>query len=376
MWDIIPESVKELHTLFNNNNKKLYVVGGAVRDFITGDNPKDFDLATDALPEEVLEILKGSYNTNLQGEAFGVVVVYTEDEPLGMEIATFRTDISKGRNPEVKLGVTIEDDVKRRDLTFNALFYDLEQRKIIDLVGGVEDLERSITKTVGNPIERFDEDSLRILRAFRFNSRYNFTLDESIKEAVEVRNELENIDPDTGVMKRISQERIWEEMKKSFAQVKNYNTYLNLFTEFNMWGEVFPNSNINTQLIPSTTFEVIIANLFKKEDFSDRKIIENKLVQQYKLESDLASTVIFLNTLLDFNSDFVFDIYKKRKQLRISDDILLEWLSVNNIKDKMLFKFIDYTPSVLSQELMEEGFSGKELGLEIKRRESEAFNNF
>ncbi len=90
MWDIIPESVKDLQLLFKSKGKKLYVVGGAVRDFLTGDTPKDFDLATDALPDEVLEILGNKYKTNLQGKAFGVVVVFTNDQPMGMEIATFR----------------------------------------------------------------------------------------------------------------------------------------------------------------------------------------------------------------------------------------------------------------------------------------------
>ena len=92
MWSIIPQSVKELHELFKSNGKKLYVVGGAVRDYLNDDKPKDFDLATDALPDEVLEILGSKYRTNLQGKAFGVVVVFTEDEPSGMEIATFRSD--------------------------------------------------------------------------------------------------------------------------------------------------------------------------------------------------------------------------------------------------------------------------------------------
>ena len=114
----------------------------------------------------VLRILN-KFRTNLQGKAFGVVVVYTKEVPEGMEIATFREDVSKGRNPEVKLGVTIEDDVKRRDLTYNSLFYDLDTRQIVDLVGGKEDLQSGITRMVGDPIERFDEDSLRILRAFK-----------------------------------------------------------------------------------------------------------------------------------------------------------------------------------------------------------------
>ena len=92
MWNVIPQSVKDLHDLFSDNGKKLYLVGGSVRDFLTGDKPKDFDLATDALPDEVIEIIGDKYKTNLQGKAFGVVVVYTKDQPGGMEIATFRSD--------------------------------------------------------------------------------------------------------------------------------------------------------------------------------------------------------------------------------------------------------------------------------------------
>ena len=188
---------------------------------------------------EVFDIVDGKYRTNLQGKAFGVVVVYTKEIPEGMEIATFREDISKGRNPEVKLGVTIEDDVKRRDITYNALFYDLDKREIIDLTGGKSDLESGITRMVGDPTERFDEDSLRILRAFRFASRYEHPLHKDTEKAIEKRKQLENIDPETGEMKRISQERVWEEMTKAWKQAKDYNYYLNFFTKFDMWGVVF-----------------------------------------------------------------------------------------------------------------------------------------
>jgi tRNA nucleotidyltransferase/poly(A) polymerase len=92
MASIIPKSVKVLHTLFKASGKKLYVVGGAVRDFLNNESPKDFDLCTDATPDEVLEILGKKYRTNLQGKSFGVVVVYTDDQPKGMEIATFRDE--------------------------------------------------------------------------------------------------------------------------------------------------------------------------------------------------------------------------------------------------------------------------------------------
>lgn len=377
MWNIIPESVKDLHKLFQSSGKKLYLVGGSVRDFLTNDKPKDFDLATDALPDEVLDIVDGKYRTNLQGKAFGVVVVYTKEIPEGMEIATFREDISKGRNPEVKLGVTIEDDVKRRDITYNALFYDLDKREIIDLTGGKSDLESGITRMVGDPTERFDEDSLRILRAFRFASRYEHPLHKDTERAIEKRKQLENIDPETGEMKRISQERVWEEMTKAWKQAKNYNYYLNFFTKFDMWDEVFPGANINTEFVDSKNFTVVIANLFKNESTSG---LVNRLVQDYKLpdssESDkLASKVVFLIDFLKFRVDDVFDVYKKKQQCAIDDSTILEWLDVNNITNDTFIKFVEYKPSVSAQDLMSKGFKGAELGKEIKRLEIERFKN-
>ena len=372
MWDIIPDSVKELHKLFQDKGRKLYLVGGSVRDFLTGDKPKDFDLATDALPDEVLDIVDGKFRTNLQGKAFGVVVVYTKEVPEGMEIATFREDVSKGRNPEVKLGVTIEDDVKRRDLTYNSLFYDLDTRQIVDLVGGKADLESGITRMVGDPIERFDEDSLRILRAFRFASRYEHPLHHDTEKAIEKRKQLQNIDPETGEMKRISQERVWEEMKKAWKQARDYKYYLNFFTKFDMWDEVFPGSDINTELVDSKDFVVVIANLFKRESLSG---LERKLVQEYKIEHETATKVVFLVSLLSFKVEDVFDIYKKRQQCAISDETILEWLKVQGINDDSLIKFVEYKPSISSQELMEQGFKGRELGLEIKRLEIEKFKS-
>ena len=372
MLDIIPQSVKDLHKLFAANGKKLYLVGGSVRDFLTGDKPKDFDLATDALPDEVLEILGGKFRTNLQGKAFGVVVVFTKDQPEGMEIATFREDVSKGRNPEVKLGVTIEDDVKRRDITYNALFFDLDTNEIVDLTGGRKDLEDGITRMVGDPFERFDEDSLRILRAFRFASRYNHPLDKDTEKAIEKRKQLENIDPETGEMKRISQERVWEEMKKAWKQAKDYNNYLSFFTKFDMWDQVFPGVEINTNLIDSKDLVVVFANLFLGND-TDK--LETKLVQEFKIEGDVAKKIVFLLEFIKMSVDDVFDVYKKKVASGISDSTILEWLSITGNETPMLIKFIDYKPTVSSQELMEQGFKGRDLGIKIKELEIEKFKN-
>lgn len=370
MWNIIPQSVKELHELFKSNGKKLYVVGGAVRDYLNKDKPKDFDLATDALPDEVLNILGHKYRTNLQGKAFGVVVVYTEDEPVGMEIATFREDVSKGRNPEVKLGVTIEDDVKRRDLTYNALFYDLDKREIVDLVGGVSDMENKITRMVGDAIERIDEDSLRILRAFRFASRYGTPLSDDLSMAIKQRKQLQNIDPETGEMKRISAERIFEEMKKAYKQAKSYKHYLEFFNEFDMWEEVFPGSKINTDIVEAHELTSYIANLFK---FEDTLKLENKMILEYKIEGDIASKAVFLIDLLKLSPENAFDMYKKKIRCHITHHQIIDWLDTCGIHAKIFIRFIDYVPTVSAENLMSKGFKGKDLGDEIKRLEIENF---
>jgi tRNA nucleotidyltransferase/poly(A) polymerase len=164
----LPDDILKIKDIFKANNFKLFVVGGAVRDLLLKKEPKDFDLATDALPDIVESMLKNKYRTIATGKAFGVINVFT---PTGdFEIATFRSDIGSGRRPDSVVFTTIDKDVKRRDLTINALFYDIDRGEVVDLVGGVEDLKNMTVNTVGNPMERFSEDPLRILRFFRFLS--------------------------------------------------------------------------------------------------------------------------------------------------------------------------------------------------------------
>ena len=171
-------------------------------------------------------------------------------------------------------------------------------------------------------------------------------------------------------MKRISQERVWEEMKKAFKQAKDYNYYLNFFTKFHMWDEVFPGANINTNLVDSKDFIVVIANLFKNESTLG---LTDKLAQEYKIELELATKVTFLISLLNFKVEDVFDIYKKRQQCAITDATILEWLKVETIDTDTLIKFVEYKPSVSAQELMSQGFKGRDLGIKIKELEIEKF---
>ena len=225
---------------------------------------------------------------------------------------------------------------------------------------------------VGDPTERFDEDSLRILRAFRFASRYGHPLHKDTEVAIEKRKQLENIDPETGDMKRISQERVWDEMHKAWKQAKDYRNYLNFFTKFDMWSEVFPGSEINTELVDSKDFVVVIANLFKLESPEG---LEKRLVQDYKIESETATKIVFLLRLLQLTPELAFDMYKSKLQCHIEDKTILEWFRALGINDPIKIKFTEYKPTTSAQDLMANGFKGKALGDEMKRLEIENFKS-
>ena len=369
----LPNDIIEISNAYIKAGKDIFLVGGAVRDFIQGIEPKDYDLVTNALPNESKEILKDFKVSDEQGKNFGVLRVYTKDEPEGYEIASYRRDISGGRDTKgddqkVEMGgdVTIEDDCNRRDLTMNALFYDIKNKQIVDLVGGVDDIKKGIVRAVGDASQRFIEDRLRICRIFRFAARTGGEIDSKTAQAIRNDNRLKGVGPKDDV----SQERIWDELKKSWKQAKDYNYYLSFFTKFHMWDEVFPGVNINTKLVDSKDFIVVIANLFKNESTLG---LTDKLAQEYKIELELATKVTLLISLLNFKVEDVFDIYKKRQQCAITDATILEWLKVQTIDTDTLIKFIEYKPSVSAQELMSQGFKGKDLGDEIKRLEIEKF---
>ena len=371
----LPNDIIEISNAYIKAGKDIFLVGGAVRDFIQGVKPKDWDLVTNALPDESKEILRGFRVSDEQGKNFGVLRVYTKDEPEGYEIASYRRDLSGGRDTKgddqkVEMGsdVTIEDDCMRRDLTSNALFYDIRNKKIVDLVGGVDDIKNGIVRAVGDASQRFIEDRLRILRIFRFASRMNGKIDEQTSKAILNDNRLRGIGPKDDV----SQERIWEEMLKSFKQAKDYNYYLSLFTKYNMWGEVFPGVQINTKPVESKNFVILIANLFLGNS-TDK--LEVKLVQDFKIDGETAKKVVFLLELLNLTPEVVLDTYRKKTSCSIDDSTILEWLGVTGNENPQLIKFIDYKPTVSSQELMEQGYKGKDLGLEIKRLEIEKFKS-
>jgi len=160
---------------------RAYLVGGCVRDQLLGWVPKDWDVATDATPEQIEGLFE---RTVAVGKSFGVMLVLVPEGTY--EVATFRGDgvYSDGRRPDEIQFTGPEQDVRRRDLTINALMYDPIEARILDWVGGVEDIRARLVRTVGDPVQRFHEDHLRLLRTVRFAARTGFDLDGATLAAV------------------------------------------------------------------------------------------------------------------------------------------------------------------------------------------------
>lgn len=178
----IPDYVEKILDTLHQNGYDAFIVGGAVRDMIMDKNPSDYDVNTNALPDDIERVFK-DYRTLNIGKRFGTVVVVQEEG--FVEVTTFRTDgeYLDGRRPEqVFFSDELKEDLSRRDFTINAMAYN-SNGGLIDYFGGVDDIEKRIIRTVGNARDRFSEDYLRILRAVRFATQLEFEIDKETKQA-------------------------------------------------------------------------------------------------------------------------------------------------------------------------------------------------
>jgi len=185
---IDPDSLKVLYRL-NRNGHRAYLVGGSVRDLLLGRQPKDFDVGTDATPGQVRKLFRNCF---LVGRRFRLAHIRFGKENL-VEVATFRRQPEPGELPEdpadhfgfvENVFGSPAEDAFRRDFTINALFYDINDFSIIDYVGGLKDLEEGRIRVIGDPLVRFTEDPVRMLRALEFSARLGFALDEAAREAI------------------------------------------------------------------------------------------------------------------------------------------------------------------------------------------------
>ena len=360
----VPSDILDLHKLFKKNGKELFVVGGAVRDALLGKKPKDFDLATDAFPAEVIDIVtKAGYTTTGEvGHQFGVVIVNVPSDPAGVEVATFREDIGKGRRPDAVEYSTIDKDVLRRDLTINALFYDMGKEIVVDLVGGLEDIKNSKIRTVGVAADRFAEDPLRKLRALRFAGRTGSKLEKETAEAILTDNSLEGISP----------ERIRDEFKKSIVSAKSAKKYLEMVSEFKLWNIMFPALPISEKFINTNNWLIQLTHIFMANDTDVLKKEMNKAT----FSNDEISGVIFLKALMSFDPANVFDLHKQFSNSGLDKKVILEFTKINRLDSKMIKAFFKYKPSTNGKDVMKEfGVKGPDIALKINQIEAEKFRS-
>ena len=207
--------------------------GGSVRDALLGKTPKDYDIATSAEPADVREVF-GRGRTIPVGASFGVITVLPKkgSKASPIEIATFRSDgkYIDGRRPTKVRFTNAEEDAKRRDFTINGMFYDPIDKKVIDYVGGEEDIAKQKVRAIGDPERRFGEDRLRMLRAVRFSSTLGFAIEDSTADAVREH---------APAIKEVSPERIGMELRRMLVD-ENRRLAVELLKEVGLLQHVLP----------------------------------------------------------------------------------------------------------------------------------------
>ncbi|MGP1586860.1 MAG: CCA tRNA nucleotidyltransferase [Treponemataceae bacterium] len=207
----IPQILKKMNKIFEKNGYQAYLVGGAVRDMLMNEKCEDWDIATDASPEQVKNIFHKVIPTGIEHGTVTVIFMGAK-----IEVTTFRTedDYSDARHPDkVEYCRTIEQDLSRRDFTINAIAANLKDGSIIDIFNGIEDLKNGIIRTVGNPHERFIEDGLRPVRALRFAAKLSFCIQKDTYSEIFKQEILDKVSS-------ISLERFRDELMKIMASKK------------------------------------------------------------------------------------------------------------------------------------------------------------
>ena len=348
----IPNDIRNIHNAFKKSGRKLYVVGGAVRDAILGDAPKDFDLATDAKPDEVIQIAQdaGLKTGDIgQSKNFGVVTVD------GNEIATFRKDIGKGRRPKSVDYTDIQGDVNRRDFTVNALFYDMDKNEVVDLVGGIEDLMNKKIRTVGKSEERFSEDALRKLRALRFQTKLGATFDKETFNALKADPSLEGV----------SAERIRDEFVKSIKTSKDVSSYMELVDEIGFTDSILPGLKL-TDNYPNQNDPILFLSYILKNNSLGE--IKEKL-SDLRYTNEEVKNILFLVAMSRFKPESIVNLKKLHKASTLSDEDVQEF---GEMIGEDFSKFLDFNLTVKGTDAPSD-IDKREIGNWIANKEKENY---
>lgn len=329
---IIPENIQKIINDIEFKGYEVYIVGGAVRDFLLGKIPSDYDLTTNATPEELKEIFNEHKYIKVYdvGIKHGTLTLCYNN--FCVEITTYRTE--KGyldlRHPDnVSFVKSIDDDLKRRDFTINAICY---RNGIYDPLNGQKDLKNKLIRAIGNPNERFNEDALRIIRGIRFAAVLNFDIEKNTKNSIFTNKEL---------LKLISIERIRDEFDKIIMS-NNVCNILNiyydvLFEFFREFGNIY-NVNMNFLIIDKLEknlvlrlvgfFYTIIKNTFSFKVGLDYQNIIKKILLNFKYSLDTAYSV----------SSVIFNLNLELTNNKISIKTHLSSLGYGILEDLIRFK--------------------------------------
>lgn len=350
----IPENISFVLSRLTQNGYEAYIVGGCVRDSLLGLTPSDFDITTSAKPQEVIELFEKTVPT---GIAHGTVTVMVNKTPV--EVTTFRTEgnYTDSRHPEnVEFVTNLNEDLSRRDFTVNALAFN-EEVGLVDLFGGVKDLENKILKAVGDPEKRFREDALRILRLFRFSSQLGFAIEEkTFEDALKLGKNLENI----------SRERIFSELQKALNG-KNPKSILPLI---NSGALAFLGICKNPDFYTKTPNPDLRLFAFLKSVENPLSVLKNLKASNKQIDSFTKLTKLsslMLNTKEDIkNALFQTDIMTVKTYFEYTGqkDTLLKEILENN--EPFLISHLE----ISGQDLMDLGFKNEKIGkqLEILRQ--------
>jgi len=361
-----------------------YFAGGWVRDYLMHHPSEDIDIATSASPVEIMDLFS---NTILVGLSFGVVIVVVEDHQF--EVATFRKDLAyvDGRHPSGIEMSNPTEDALRRDFTINGLFYDPIEETIHDFVNGQEDIQRGLIRTIGDPEERFFEDRLRMLRAFRFSARFGFPIHFDTQEAI--RDNADKLFP------AVAMERVWQEFNKmavyprfdqALIDMQRLGILTIIFPELQEMHlndlkqrvMIFPKFPLHTPTILYLLELFTELSLAKKIEMGKRLRVKNSDLKMIEFIHELFTTITeedhalqhWSHLLAHPDSSLGLSIYQTR--LQENDSLAFSNLLIE--RTERLAPHIErlqgHTPLVNAAHLQEIGIKpGKQLGLLLKEAE-------
>lgn len=281
-------------------------------------------------------------------------------ELLPDEFNEFMDFDGSGRRPDEVEFTNIETDVKRRDLTINALFYDIDTGEVVDLVGGIDDLKNGVVKTVGSAEDRFGEDRLRILRAIRFAGRFGSELDPEVDKALQKDASLKDISP----------ERIRDEFLKGLKTSKSVIHFLQLINKYNLFDWIFTGLDVNKDFIEERDPAILIAWLLVNNDPTQLAKDLNKLTYS----ANEVKAITFLISLKDFTINSIVGYKKLQVRSGVNSDSIKKFGKLISFDDNMLAAFLEFNLSVTGKDATDAGIEdGPAMGRFINAKEIDNF---